>query len=77
MTRRGLDRERQIACALQGIIHLLLAGALAAFLVIYLRNRPSADLPAWLAYGFPIAICMGILHFGRRSLLFWKRLRKP
>ncbi len=76
MTGGGLDRERRIVLAVQGTIHLLLAGVLAVFFVVYLRNRPSAELPVWLAYGFPIAICIGVLHFGRRAVLCWRGIRR-
>ncbi len=75
MTRGALDRERRIAAALQLAIYILLAGALAAFLVVYFRFRPRTELSPWLAYGFPIAICIAILHFGRRAILSWRRLR--
>ena len=71
--------ERRISAAIIAVVQLLVAVALAGMLHAYLRYaRPQTgdDLPTWLAIGFPVALCIGVLHFLRRSFVSWRRFRR-
>jgi uncharacterized membrane protein YhdT len=74
-----LENERRVAAAIQTALHLGLAVALLWLLAVYLRDvQPNAvrEAPRWLEIGFPIAICLGAVHFLRRSWLAFRRFRE-
>ena len=70
------DVERRISGIIQSVVYGLLSGALIWLLWIYLdRIRPrGTETPLWLEIGFPLAICLGALHFARRGVVAWRRL---
>ncbi len=76
----SLRNERRVSSAILAMVHALLAAALVAMMASYWRYvspETREALPPWLEIGFPVAICIGALHFLRRSLQAWRRFRNP
>ena len=77
-SQRPPTPEPRVTSAILCALYLLLSVGLIALLGAYLRYvRPSVEnIPSWLAIGFPVALCMGTLHFGHRSFQAWRRFRR-
>jgi len=77
MTRSRLKTERLVTSWIVLALNVALAIALGWLAVVYWQVvRPGIEaVPAWLRDGFPIALCIGILHFSRRSWRAWVRLK--
>jgi hypothetical protein len=71
-----LRLERKVANGILFVLYALLAAALLVMLVTYVRSPRSWPLPAWLSVGFPLALCIGVVHFGRRTWQSWRRFRR-
>lgn len=78
MTRPNPNAERVVTRAIVLVLNGALAVALAWLAVVYWRVvRPGIEaVPALLRDGLPVAICMGVLHFGRRAWRTWRDLRE-